>query len=309
MWLRPCTTRPPSRWPALSCDTRLDNVRPSADERVLSRRQALVRSMTLLERVVPSLRDFRVPLIVGYAWTLILWLMFGGSLPSRSQALEDPNSVAGLFTRAWEEAGTAGRAAALSVFAYLLGSLVDDSVRTGFGAVVRKLPRRPIARVRGLIGKPFKRSKDDAQPPQRPRRSPTRQRRDPSLQIIRQVLSLDVRDYRRSVSDYLAQLSSPKPDEFRDRLWELFDIADQHAAEAMLRLHVGSIAVAAAYLALDAGLNGLMFSSAVFALLALWHAIAIGRRLRSATWEIGFALGDDYDYWLMHMEDLADHYR
>jgi hypothetical protein len=41
---------------------------------------------TLLQSVLPGIRDVRSPLVAGLLWLLVAWLVFAGSIPSRSEA-------------------------------------------------------------------------------------------------------------------------------------------------------------------------------------------------------------------------------
>jgi len=77
--------------------------------------------VNLLSQLVPGFRELRAPLIAGYIWLFLLWLIFGESLPSESS---DP-----VFERAWEAGDAAGKVilgAAFSVIAYLVGSLIQS---------------------------------------------------------------------------------------------------------------------------------------------------------------------------------------
>lgn len=75
----------------------------------------------MLSTLLPGIRELRVPLIVGYLWLLVLWLLFG-------QALLQVPSAGGPIGRVQQLAtyvGRPGTLAALSLTAYLLGSTVS----------------------------------------------------------------------------------------------------------------------------------------------------------------------------------------
>ncbi len=77
---------------------------------------------------IPGLREIRGPLFAGYLWLLAIWLQLGDRLPSRQT--DDA------FERLWEAGeaiGPIGRAAALSVVAYLIGALVNGAIRSSIG--------------------------------------------------------------------------------------------------------------------------------------------------------------------------------
>jgi hypothetical protein len=81
---------------------------------------------TVLSSLLPGLREVRAPLVGGYLWLGALWLALGPHLPPRNEAtgvVEDVLELAGrvppvvLFL-------------VLSVVAYLVGTLVEDWVRS-----------------------------------------------------------------------------------------------------------------------------------------------------------------------------------
>jgi hypothetical protein len=70
--------------------------------------------------LIPGIREIRGPLLGGYLWMLAIWLSIGDRLPTSKSSP--------VFERLWEAGevlGPIGRAAAVSVVAYLLGELVD----------------------------------------------------------------------------------------------------------------------------------------------------------------------------------------
>lgn len=93
--------------------------------------------------LIPGLREIRGPLLAGYLWILAIWLLLGDQLPN-SQSNE-------VFERLWkagEAIGPIGRAAAISVVAYLIGALINGAIRSLVGylytmAKIRAYQRRP----------------------------------------------------------------------------------------------------------------------------------------------------------------------
>lgn len=82
--------------------------------------------MNLLSYLVPALRDVRAPLIGGYLWLLLAWLWFSHLVPT--QADLEPGSVIAALVRLQDVIGPAGLVVAVSVGAYLVGSLVSEVV-------------------------------------------------------------------------------------------------------------------------------------------------------------------------------------
>jgi hypothetical protein len=73
--------------------------------------------------LLPGLRELRAPLIGGYLWLSAAWLVWGQSVPT--------SGTDSTYSRLWElinALGPVGDAAAVSVVAYLLGSLVQSVV-------------------------------------------------------------------------------------------------------------------------------------------------------------------------------------
>jgi hypothetical protein len=73
--------------------------------------------------LLPGLREIRGPLLAGYLWILAVWLLLGAQLPNSHS-----NEV---FERLWEAGeaiGPIGRAAAASVIAYLIGTLLNGAI-------------------------------------------------------------------------------------------------------------------------------------------------------------------------------------
>lgn len=82
--------------------------------------------MNLLSYLVPALRDVRAPLIGGYLWLLLGWLWVADLVP-RQDDLE-PGSALAALSRLYDFVGQPGLVVALSVAAYLVGSLVGEFV-------------------------------------------------------------------------------------------------------------------------------------------------------------------------------------
>jgi hypothetical protein len=79
--------------------------------------------LNFITQLLPGLRDVRGPLIAGYLWLFAGWLLLAGHLPDRD--------AAGVYTRSFEVGdalGRAGLAAAASIAAYLLGSLLQAAM-------------------------------------------------------------------------------------------------------------------------------------------------------------------------------------
>jgi hypothetical protein len=105
-----------------------------------------------LASLLPGLREARAPLISGYLWLLALWLAFGTSLPGR-----DSNPTYGHFWEVLDAIGPLGTAIAVSIAAYLLGSLVFSAVRNLTMAIyMRYHVRREFRRHRNF---PFESNK------------------------------------------------------------------------------------------------------------------------------------------------------
>lgn len=80
--------------------------------------------MNVLTAVLPSLREIRTPLVSGYIWLTAGWLVFGESLPNRETNVT--------YAQLWvliDAVGPLGAAIAVSMAAYLFGSLVQSAVQ------------------------------------------------------------------------------------------------------------------------------------------------------------------------------------
>lgn len=88
--------------------------------------------MNLLSYLVPALREVRAPLIGGYLWLLLGWLWASHLVPSEGEQLA-PGSVFATLSRLQEVIGPAGLLIALSVAAYLVGSLAGEFINSVLG--------------------------------------------------------------------------------------------------------------------------------------------------------------------------------
>ena len=89
--------------------------------------------VSVLAHVLPVLREVRAPLVGGYLWLFALWIAFADAVPRKAEIAQ--GSVWANLHRLADAVGPAGQVAAVSVVAYLIGSLVDE--------VIRLLVRRP----------------------------------------------------------------------------------------------------------------------------------------------------------------------
>lgn len=96
--------------------------------------------MNFLSQLLPGFRSVRAPLLGGYLWLVLAWFLFRGDLPQPHEAA--------IYKRASELGdliGPAGLAVAVSVAAYLIGSLVQlllTSLTDLFAIVKRNRIRR-----------------------------------------------------------------------------------------------------------------------------------------------------------------------
>src|SRR5215831_6893001 len=75
----------------------------------------------MLSSLLPGLRDVRTPLMVGYSWLLIAWLVFAGKIPK--QRPPGNGAIAHLFDLS-SLVGPTVTLATLSVIAYILGAIL-----------------------------------------------------------------------------------------------------------------------------------------------------------------------------------------
>lgn len=75
----------------------------------------------MLTSLLPGLRDLRAPLVVGYSWLLIGWLIFAGKLPKHRPP--GNGAIANLFDLS-HLVGPVTTVATISVVAYILGAIL-----------------------------------------------------------------------------------------------------------------------------------------------------------------------------------------
>jgi hypothetical protein len=80
--------------------------------------------MSLFNSLIPGVREVRAPLIAGYLWLLCGWLLLEPHAPSPSD-----NRIYGRIGEVADAVGPVGHAVAISLVAYLLGSLVQGGFR------------------------------------------------------------------------------------------------------------------------------------------------------------------------------------
>src|SRR5687768_14032142 len=100
--------------------------------------------MQILANALPGFRDLRSPVIAGYLWLLVGWVLVSPDINSRPE-----NAVAASLYDLADRLGKIGTAVAVSVAAYLVGS-VSQELTNGFPRLWRKVrawkPLAPIAR-------------------------------------------------------------------------------------------------------------------------------------------------------------------
>lgn len=79
--------------------------------------------MTILGSILPGLREIRGPVVAGYLWLLLLWLLLDPQTPS-----PDEGGLYAQLVSLSEDIGPIGQAVAASVAAYLLGSVSTSLV-------------------------------------------------------------------------------------------------------------------------------------------------------------------------------------
>jgi len=90
--------------------------------------------MNFLSQLLPGFRVVRAPLISGYLWLMVAWLLFRDDLPKSGES-----EVYGRAADLAEAIGPVALAVAASVAAYLIGSLIKAAlVRLGDSLVVLK---------------------------------------------------------------------------------------------------------------------------------------------------------------------------
>lgn len=102
--------------------------------------------MSFLSYLVPALREVRAPLIGGYLWLLLGWLWVGHLVPSQDEL--EAGSVLATLYRLRDVVGPAGVVVALSVTAYLVGSVISEFVDV---ILRRRLGGSNPERLKGLV--------------------------------------------------------------------------------------------------------------------------------------------------------------
>jgi hypothetical protein len=80
--------------------------------------------MSLFSSLIPGIREVRAPLAAGYLWLTCAWLLLEPLAPSA-----DENRIYGRMAEIADAVGPVGRALAVSVVAYLIGSLLQMWIR------------------------------------------------------------------------------------------------------------------------------------------------------------------------------------
>lgn len=88
--------------------------------------------MSFFGSLIPGIREIRAPLIAGYLWLICGWLLIEPHAPS-----PDGNRVYGRIAELTEVAGPVGRVIAISIAAYLIGSLIQAGFRYGWTRAMR----------------------------------------------------------------------------------------------------------------------------------------------------------------------------
>ena len=82
----------------------------------------------LFERLLPAIRDTRLPLATGFGWLFAAWIAWGHLVPERHEVR--PDSAQEQILRAFDGLGVIGTSIALSFVAYLVGSLIGYLVES-----------------------------------------------------------------------------------------------------------------------------------------------------------------------------------
>jgi hypothetical protein len=112
----------------------------NAELRSISPERALPvdKSMAILSNALPGFRDLRAPLVAGYCWLLFAWLVVEPHLPVRE--------ATGLLDSLLDLSGAVGKvgtALAVSVAAYLIGSVSGSVSRAAARAITNAIPETP----------------------------------------------------------------------------------------------------------------------------------------------------------------------
>jgi hypothetical protein len=201
-----------------------------------------MRLMQILGSVLPGLREIRAPIVAGYLWLVLAWILIGQDLDTRPH-----DGVLASFYDLGHEVGRLGVAVAVGVVAYLVGAVsqsvgeiipsVAASDRSGvrrllrpFDFFLRPVPRvemRPIERIDRAVAE-ARRAVERAGPNLRPEQI-TRLRSE-AYNELDDRSDLALLDARSELRLPATALLSDKP--------ELFGEVDRLRAEGELRLAV-----------------------------------------------------------------------
>jgi hypothetical protein len=81
----------------------------------------------LLAQILPGFRDFRTPLVTGYLWLVVLWMLVGMPLPDKDATA----GVMGAINAFGNFLTPTVYVAVLSFFAYVMGMLLMVDIKTG----------------------------------------------------------------------------------------------------------------------------------------------------------------------------------
>jgi hypothetical protein len=90
--------------------------------------------VSLFNSLIPGVREVRAPLIAGYLWFLCGWLLFEPHAPS-----PDDNRIYERIAEVADAVGPLGHALAVSIAAYLLGSLIQASFSYAWNRMTRDM--------------------------------------------------------------------------------------------------------------------------------------------------------------------------
>lgn len=90
--------------------------------------------MSLFNSLIPGVREVRAPLIAGYLWLLCLWLLLEPRSPS-----PEGNEIYERIAELAEVVGPLGQAFAVSICAYILGSLIQAGFRAAWNRLTRDM--------------------------------------------------------------------------------------------------------------------------------------------------------------------------
>jgi len=102
--------------------------------------------MQILSNVLPGLRELRGPLIAGYLWLIVAWLLVSPDVHARPEA-----GALGTLYDPGVEVGPIGIFVAVSVAAYLLGAVSQSGARSGTRPTLRRMS---LGLVRGTVRRP-----------------------------------------------------------------------------------------------------------------------------------------------------------